>query len=129
VPACKPITVRLAQGNVEQSNKFDPNLIMAPLARHLQLAGRPSTQAGFQPDRVLLPETAVPSFQDRLPAHIWQRWMDVALGWGATVSTGVPLHTPGVDGTSVHTNSVVRFPPDTKADELINARLPYRYDK
>nr|MBF0683046.1 apolipoprotein N-acyltransferase [Pseudomonas sp.] len=129
VPDGKPIAVRLVQGNVEQSNKFDPDLILAALERHLQLAGQASTQAGFKPDLVLLPETAVPLFQDQLPAHIWQPWIDVARGWDATVATGVPLHTPGADGTSVHTNSVVGLTPDTTPSDLINARLPYRYDK
>src|SRR5690606_11850063 len=37
-PAGDPLSVRLVQGNVEQSSKFDPNLIMAALDRHLQLA-------------------------------------------------------------------------------------------
>lgn len=129
VPAGDALSVRLVQGNVEQSNKFDPNLIMATLDRHLQLAGQASTQAGFQPDLILLPETAVPLFQDQLPAHIWQPWIDVAHGWDTTLATGVPLHTPGVDGTSVYTNSVIGLTPETTPADLINARLPYRYDK
>jgi apolipoprotein N-acyltransferase len=128
-PAGDPLSVRLVQGNVEQSNKFDPNLIMAALDRHLQLAGQASAQAGFQPDLILLPETAVPLFQDQLPAHIWQPWIDVAQGWGTTLATGVPLHTPGPDGTSVYTNSVIGLTPESTPVDLINARLPYRYDK
>lgn len=129
VPAGDPLSVRLVQGNVEQSNKFDPNLIMAALDRHLKLAGQTSTRADFQPDLILLPETAVPLFQDQLPAHIWQSWIDVAQDWNTTLATGVPLHTPGVDGTSVYTNSVIGLTPEATPTDLINARLPYRYDK
>src|SRR5699024_4777277 len=37
----KPLNIRLVQGNIEQSQKFDPNLFERGLIRHLQLAAKP----------------------------------------------------------------------------------------
>lgn len=127
--AGEPLAVRLVQGNVEQSNKFDPALILSALERHLALAAQPSEVPGFTPDLVVLPETAIPLFQDQLPEHLWQLWIDVAAYWQATLATGIPLHTAGPDGTSVYTNSVVAFTGEATPGDLINGRLPWRYDK
>ncbi len=128
-PYGEPIAVRLVQGNVGQSNKFDPAMIVAALDMHLRLAAQAPADPEFAPDLVLLPETAVPLFQDQLPEHLWQPWIDVAQGWNTTLVTGVALHTPGPDGTSAFTNSVIGLTGQTTAQDLINARVPYRYDK
>lgn len=123
------LSVRLVQGNVGQSNKFDPTLIMAALDMHLQLAARAPADDGFQPDLVLLPETAIPLFQDQLPESLWQPWVDVARSWNATLATGLALHTPGPDGESIYTNSVIGLTSETTTQELITGRAPLRYDK
>src|SRR5690606_34567430 len=81
-----PLSVRLVQGNVEQSNKFDPALILANLERHMMLAAAPSREPDFRPDLIVLPETAIPLFQDQLPEPLWQAWVDIAAGWDATVA-------------------------------------------
>jgi len=125
----QPLALRLVQGNVDQSNKFDPALIMAALEKHLALASRVSTQAGFRPDLVVLPETAIPLFQDQLPEYLWQPWVDVAAAWDTTLVTGVALHTAGPDGQSVFTNSVIGLTGDTASVDLVNGRTPFRYDK
>lgn len=124
-----PLSVRLVQGDVDQTNKFDPALILATLERHLALAASPSREPGFKPDLIVLPETAIPLFQDQLPEPLWQAWIDLAAGWDATVATGIPLHTAGPDGTSQYTNSVIGITADVAPVDLINGRVPWRYDK
>lgn len=128
-PAGQPLAVRLVQGNVEQSNKFEPALIVKALEQHLQLAGQASTQPGFRPDLVLLPETAIPLFQDQVPVHLWQPWIQTAAALNAPIVTGIALHTPGPDGSSIFTNSVIGFDGDANPHDLVNARVPWRYDK
>ncbi|GAA5236696.1 apolipoprotein N-acyltransferase [Verticiella sediminum] len=128
-PAGRPISLRLVQGNVEQSNKFDPNLILDTLQRHLAMSTQPSGVAGFSPDLVVLPETAIPLFQDQLPAPLWQQWIDAAGAQGTALATGIALHTPGPDGGSRYTNSVIGFTGDADPNDLVNGRVPYRYDK
>lgn len=129
VPAGEAMPVRLVQGNVGQSNKFDPALIVSALQRHHAMATSPSDVQGFAPALVLLPETAIPLFQDQLPPHLWQPWVDAAGAMNATFVTGIPLHTPAPDGRSSFTNSVIGFTGDTGVGDLINARTPFRYDK
>lgn len=128
-PAGEPLPLRLVQGNVEQSNKFDPALIVSTLQRHLAMATSPTQTEGFAPELVLLPETAIPLFQDQLPPHLWQPWVDGARYLDATVVTGIPLHTPAPDGRSSFTNSVIGFTGETDVADLLNARTPFRYDK
>lgn len=128
-PAGGPLAVRLVQGNVEQSAKFDPALIVQNLERHLQLAAQPSRDPGFKPDVIVLPETAIPLFQDQVPAPVWDQWTAIAAAWQAPLVTGIALHTSGGEGRSVHTNSVIGFTGETHPYELINGRVPWRYDK
>lgn len=125
----EPLALRLVQGNVSQSNKFDPNLIVAALDRHVALAGQPSEVPEFRPDAVILPETAIPVFQDQLPVPLWQPWRDVAGAWGGTVVTGIALHEPGYNGRSRYTNSVIGFDSNVSPFALIQANVPWRYDK
>jgi len=128
-PAGQPLAVRLVQGNVEQSAKFNPALFTSNLHQHLRLARQPSQVDGFRPDVVVLPETAIPVFQDQLPISWWQQWTDVARTWGAPMVTGIALHTSGADGRSLITNSVIGFTEDSSPFELVNGRVPWRYDK
>lgn len=128
-PYGAPLPLRLVQGNVDQSNKFEPALIRKALDRHLALAGQAPADPDFKPGLVVLPETAIPLFQDQLPVELWQPWVAAAGRWGATLVSGVALHTPGVDGASVFTNSVIGLTGETTPQDLINARVPYRYDK
>jgi len=125
----QPLPMRLVQGNVSQSNKFDPDLILGTLDRHAQLAAVRSTEPGFRPEVVILPETAIPLFQDQMPVPLWQPWRDVAGYWGGTVVTGIALHTATADGESRYTNSVIGFDSDVSPFALINGRVPWRYDK
>lgn len=125
----EPLPLRLVQGNVSQSNKFDPDLILGAMDRHVWLAGADSTTPGFRPEVVILPETAIPLFQDQVPVPLWQPWLQVAGYWGGTVVTGIALHLSAPDGESRFTNSVIGFDSDVSPFALINGRVPWRYDK
>ncbi len=125
----EPLALRLVQGNVSQSAKFDPNLIVDALERHVAMAGQPTEVPEFRPQAVILPETAIPVFQDQLPVPLWQPWRDVAGYWGGTLVAGIALHTPGGDGTSRYTNSVIGFDSNVSPFALIQGNVPWRYDK
>src|SRR3546814_4230708 len=47
--------VRLVQGNVPQSEKFDPQLIQRGIASYMQLAALPPKEADGAPDLIVLP--------------------------------------------------------------------------
>jgi len=121
------ITVRLVQGNVPQSEKFDSMLLRQHLDRYRDLAAQPPKDGGTHPDLIVLPETVIPVLQDRLPANEWQRWRDVARRHHATLLMGAPVHTVR-DGGHVYTNSVVALDAATDISALIDG-TSVRYDK
>src|SRR5690606_19887130 len=59
-PHGEPILVRLVQGNVPQSEKFDPAHIERGIADHMMLARTPPKEPGIEPQITVLPETVVP---------------------------------------------------------------------
>jgi len=117
--------VRLVQGNVAQSEKFDPALLRQHLDHYRALAALPAENGNPYPDLIVLPETAIPVLQDRLPAAQWQQWHDIARQ--ATLLVGVPVHTTA-DGRHVYTNSVVALDAATDIAALIRGSAA-RYDK
>src|SRR5690606_14184108 len=77
-PQGKPLIVRLVQGNVPQSEKFNPGLMVQGQIDYLSLAGLAPRAPDGKPDIIVLPETVVPLFQDDVAPELWDRWLDVA---------------------------------------------------
>lgn len=127
-PAGQAIAVRLVQGNIPQSDKFDPDLISQGLIEHLELANRPPSADAPPPSLIVLPETAIPVFQDSLTVSAWEEWINVARNHHATMVVGVPLRQR-VDDQTRYTNSVVGITADSTPQDLRSARVEMRYDK
>jgi len=128
-PAGNPLAVRLVQGNVPQSQKFEPALMKQGIIKHMRLAAQPASAGKPAPDFVLLPETVLPVFQDQLPPNTWEIWRSLAARTNATFAMGVPLHRQDADGQSIYTNSVVAFDGNTTAESLETATVDRLYDK
>ncbi|WP_019938258.1 apolipoprotein N-acyltransferase [Bordetella sp. FB-8] len=128
-PVGRPLNARLVQGNVPQSDKFNPALIRQGLQRHFELAGLPPAHGEPAPDVIILPETVLPVFQDQLPPQVWNGWRDVAARQHAAIIMGVPLHTIEASGRARYTNSAIGLNADTPLDALLRGRTEQRYDK
>ena len=126
-PFGQPILVRLVQGNIPQSQKFDPALIERGIADYIMMARMPPKEEGQEPDVIVLPETVVPLLQNRMQPQVWESWIDVARKRGSTLLMGVPLHDR--DGArDLYTNSAIAITADTRVEDIISADVP-RYDK
>lgn len=128
-PVGRPLHARLVQGNVPQSDKFNPALIRQGLQRHFELAALPPAQGEPDPDVIILPETVLPVFQDQLPPQVWNDWRDVAARQNAAIIMGVPLHTIDASGRGRYTNSAIGLTADTPIEALLRGRTEQRYDK
>lgn len=127
-PHGEPILVRLVQGNIPQSEKFDPSLIERGIADYMMLARVEPKQADQEPDLTVLPETVVPLLQNRVNPDVWRRWVNIARERGTTLLMGLPLHDR-IDGQDRYTNSTVAFDGTTQVEDIVSATLPMRYDK
>ena len=127
-PHGKPMLVRLVQGNIPQSEKFDPALMEQGLATYMKLAALPPKSADDAPTVIVLPETVMPLFQDRFAPQVWQRWLDIAEERQATILMGIPLHSLD-NGIERYTNSAIAFSADTPLQQLLTGSLKMRYDK
>lgn len=127
-PSGDPLNVRLVQGNIEQSQKFDPALLEQSLVRHLELTALPPASGVPAPQLVILPETVLPIFQDQLDPRAWDAWRGVAARGNMTIAMGVPLHDR-VNGRDRYTNSVMGFDGNTPVEHLVAGSTAMRYDK
>lgn len=127
-PHGTPIMVRLVQGGVPQSEKFDPQLIQRGLETYMQLAKLPPKEAEAAPHLIVLPETVVPLFQDRVAPSLWQQWLDIAGERNAQILMGAPLHDQH-DGQDRYTNSAISFNAQTPLAALTAGNPDMRYDK
>ena len=127
-PSGDPLNVRLVQGNIEQSQKFDPALLEQSLVRHLELTALPPAAGVPAPQLVILPETVLPIFQDQLDPRAWDAWRGVAARGNMTIAMGVPLHDR-VNGRDRYTNSVMGFDGNTPVEHLVAGSTAMRYDK
>lgn len=109
-PQGQPISVRLAQGNVAQRDKFDPEHAAATLElyRGMVLAGRA--------DLIALPETAIARLPENLPPDYLASLEQHAAATGSHLLYGIPIS----DGPQQYANSVKGFSPTGQA---------YRFDK
>ena len=125
-PTGEPFYVRLTQGNVPQSMKFAPERFEAGIQTYYELTALAPKDPKAQPSVIILPETVIPVFQDRLPANFWQQWVDLARQQNATLLMGLPLYDPN---NGEYTNSVVSIDADTTALDIMQLKLKHRYDK
>lgn len=127
-PHGSPLEVRLVQGNIEQSQKFDAGLMEKGLLQHMNQASMPPPAGTPAPQLIILPETVLPVFQDQLDPRAWDLWRRIAEERKATIVMGVPLHRM-VDGRDRYTNSAVAFDGNTSVEALRTGELAMRYDK
>lgn len=121
-----PLIVRLTQGAVPQSEKFDPDRIYQGIRHYMELAATPAKSEDGKPQLIVLPETVVPVFQDLLAPELWEQWRRIAATRDAHILMGIPLRDPGRDH---YTNSAIVFDAQTPMDELTSGRTAMRYDK
>ena len=124
----RPVLMRLVQGNVPQSEKFDPALMQQGIETYMQLAALPPRQPDMNPAVIVLPETIVPLFQDRYAPQFWDQWRQIAAQRGAGIIMGVPLHSRGPEGER-YTNSAIGFDGATSVERLVSGSTAMRYDK
>ncbi|TEA69235.1 apolipoprotein N-acyltransferase [Pollutimonas harenae] len=127
-PQGEPLIVRLVQGNIPQSEKFDPQLIEKGLATYLELAALAPKEPDGAPKLIVLPETAIPLFQNRVAPQLWQQWLAVAQKQDAQILMGIPLHDRP-DNTDRYTNSAIAFDAGTPLHALTSGAPQLRYDK
>lgn len=125
-PVGQPFYVRLTQGNLPQSMKFDPALFETGIQTYYELASLPAKDPHAQPAVIILPETVIPVFQNRLPATFWQQWIDLAQQHNSVLLMGLPLYDPQ---SETYTNSAIAIEPHTTAWDIIQLQLKHRYDK
>ncbi|MFA7578808.1 apolipoprotein N-acyltransferase [Castellaniella sp.] len=113
-PHGAPVLLRLVQPATPQSEKFDPARFFDEQERLQGLAARAPKSDDDRPALVLLPETSIPIFQDRVPPRVWAGWENTAMRLRAPIVLGVPLHrrdragvhaAQSAEQTSRHTNS------------------------
>jgi apolipoprotein N-acyltransferase len=124
----KPLSVRLVQGNVEQSEKFDPTLVEHGLMQHMNLVTLPPAAGQPAPTLTLMPETVLPVFQDQADPKVWQIWLRIAAERNTTIVMGVPLHRHDA-GAETYTNSAIGFDAQTPLAQLLDGDTAMRYDK
>jgi apolipoprotein N-acyltransferase len=96
-PAGEPVSTVLLQGNIEQDLKFRPERYDAILQTYARLAEAAPARL------VVLPETAIPRFYDRIEADYLARLEAAAKRNGGDVLLGAPYRTR----EGVYYNSVI----------------------
>lgn len=125
-PYGEPMIVRLIQGAVPQSEKFDPELIYHGIEHYMQLAATAPKSPDGAPQLIVLPETVIPIFQDQVAPEIWEQWRRIAASHDAQILMGAPLRSPSRDR---YTNSAIALDADTPLAALTSGQLDMRYDK
>jgi len=127
-PEGPSVLVRLVQGNVPQSEKFDPARIHEGVQTYMELAALPPREPGMDPAVIVLPETIMPLFQNRYQPAVWEQWQGIADQRNAALVMGAPLHTSTPQGDR-YTNSVIGFDAATPTEHLLSGQTDMRYDK
>jgi apolipoprotein N-acyltransferase len=117
-PSGVPITVRLLQGNVPQTMKFDPAALAPTLALYQTMIEQSSA------DLIALPETAIPIPSAQLPLPYLPQLAEFAKRSASYLLIGIPVS----DNASVYTNSVIGLNLSS-AGSTTAATNAYRYDK
>lgn len=88
-PAGDPVTVSLAQGNIEQDIKWRPELVDRSLRTYLEMTQSSTSRL------ILLPETAVPMFDSEVPPEYFELLAQHARKNQGDVLVGVPQAVAG----------------------------------
>ena len=136
-PRGAPVLLRLVQPATPQSEKFDPSRFLDEQVRLQDLAALAPKSDDDRPALVLLPETSIPIFQDRVPLEVWDGWEHAARSGQAPIVLGVPLHRPaGGDGQrdaapgargARHTNAALAL--DAQGRVMEQGGRAWHYDK
>src|SRR5690606_29053809 len=111
-----------------QSEKFDPQRMQEGIASYMKLAALPPKEASGAPKLIVLPETVMPVFQDRIAPATWQQWLDIAQTRNAGILMGIPLHD-AAQAKESYTNSAIAFDAATPLAQLLSGHAGMRYDK
>lgn len=127
-PSGDPFFVRIAQGNVDQKIKFDPQFIQDGVLLYQNLAALEPKTPESAPKLIVLPETIIPLFQHQWEPEFWQKWIDIAKNQDATLLLGVPLYSR-TDNKPSYTNSAITIQSTDTPDSIRQLHLQNRYDK
>ena len=112
-PTGEPISIRLIQGNFEQSLKFNPQAIGQQIDFY---AGEITKQAA---DLIIIPETAFPWPVPNLPAGLLNYLQDFSNRSNSNILLGLIGEVPGGSGMQ-YSNRATGLSPNS---------APYQYDK
>ena len=110
------LQVHLMQGNIAQSEKFQPSTGIAQALRWYQQALL-NVNSGL----AIAPETALPLLPMHLPAGYWDQLRQHFATGSAAALVGVPWKTSNAPGESTYSNAAIGWKPDQTQD--------YRYEK
>lgn len=127
-PAGEPFFVRIAQGNVDQKMKFDPQYLQDGVSLYQTLAALEPKTPESAPQLIVLPETIIPLFQHQWEAEFWQQWIDIAQAQNATLLLGAPLYSQA-DNQPSYTNSAITIQGTDTPEAIRRLDLQNRYDK
>ena len=88
----QPTTIALAQGNIEQTLKFQEDQILPTLQRYFDQVAQTHAQI------VILPETAIPLMLQDLPEGVINQFADQAQRNGSALAIGIAQYTENRDG-------------------------------
>lgn len=127
-PYQAPFFVRLAQGNVDQNTKFNPQQIQDGVSLYKKLAALAPKTPESAPKLIILPETIVPLFQHQWESEFWQEWIDIASTQNTTLLLGVPLYNK-TQNQSIYTNSAITIDSSSTPANIQDLAITQRYDK
>ena len=91
-PIGQPTTIALAQGNIDQTLKFQEDQILPTLQRYFDQVAQTHAQI------VILPETAIPLMLQDLPTGIINQFSNQAQRNGSALAIGISQYTENHDG-------------------------------
>ena len=91
-PIGQPTTIALAQGNIDQTLKFQEDQILPTLQRYFNQVAQTHAQI------VILPETAIPLMLQDLPTGIINQFSNQAQRNGSALAIGISQYTENHDG-------------------------------
>ena len=98
-PTGSPTSVALVQGNIAQEMKWRPEKTAQTLARYAELVAAHPAQL------IVLPETALPLFEDELPVPYREMLVQIGRQNGGDIIAGLPTGSP----QGAYYNSVLSF--------------------
>jgi apolipoprotein N-acyltransferase len=110
------LQVHLMQGNIGQSEKFQPNTGIAQALRWYQQALL-NVNSGL----AIAPETALPLLPMHLPVGYWEQLRQHFVSGSAAALVGVPWKTSHAAGEATYSNAAIGWMPEQTQD--------YRYEK